>query len=224
MLKRFGVTPPAAILPDKYRTGGNANDTFDRPLATVGALSTDETGAQAAQEQSGRGQHSEQELARSGSEDSASVSTGDAGVSLVDKLLSSKGQFRFDQLNGSFRYFGPTTNCHIYSEILLSESKNGQSMEHDDQVDQLLHSIAPETQQYLMELYFQYETSKLIAKPSLFPHILTSAGITMLFCMLFTKPPLTKIRHLEGRASIPNIFTFPFSPWVFASVIATVRT
>jgi hypothetical protein len=35
---------------------------------------------------------------------------------LVHMLLSTRGHLSFDQLSGRLRFFGPTSNCHIYAD------------------------------------------------------------------------------------------------------------
>jgi hypothetical protein len=36
---------------------------------------------------------------------------------MVNKLLSTTGHLSFGQLSGRLRYFGPTTNCHVHSNL-----------------------------------------------------------------------------------------------------------
>ncbi len=79
---------------------------------------------------------------------------------LVHMLLSTRGHLSFDQLSGRLRFFGPTTNCHIYAE-----SNNAfDTREPTEQVrrtERIIRSLSVETHDYLMDLFWEYYNSVL---------------------------------------------------------------
>lgn len=104
------------------------------------------------------------------SESSSSKSPSDSSISqqngtnktspTVHKLLSTKGHLSFDQLAGRLRYFGPTTNCHIHSEITgQSEESRRQAKEQERRTQRVLSSLPESTHDYLMDLFWQYYNS-----------------------------------------------------------------
>lgn len=74
----------------------------------------------------------------------------------VYKLLSTRGNLSFDQLTGRLRYFGPTTNCHIHSEIAgQSEESRRQAKEQERRTQRVISSLPESTHDYLMDLFWQ---------------------------------------------------------------------
>lgn len=78
----------------------------------------------------------------------------------VDKLLSTRGQLSFDQIAGRARYFGPTTNCHIYSDITAGmEESRRQAKEQERRTQRVLSTLSQTTHDYLMDHFWDYYNS-----------------------------------------------------------------
>jgi hypothetical protein len=79
---------------------------------------------------------------------------------LVHMLLSTRGHLSFDQLSGRLRFFGPTSNCHIYADtnqiISLREPP-----EQVRRTERIIRSLPIETHDYLMNLFWDYYNSVL---------------------------------------------------------------
>lgn len=80
---------------------------------------------------------------------------------LVGRLLSTRGHLTIDQLNGRLRYFGPTTNCHVHSELGSAVDSGRDSFEHAQKIENALASVSPETHDYLMDLFWQHYNAVL---------------------------------------------------------------
>jgi len=79
---------------------------------------------------------------------------------MVHRLLSTKGHLSFDQLSGRLRYYGPTTNCHIHSELAAeNEEHNRQAVEQRRRTQRVLSTLPQDTQEYLMQMFWQYYNS-----------------------------------------------------------------
>lgn len=76
--------------------------------------------------------------------------------SMVKRLLSTRGHLSFDQLSGRLRYFGPTTNCHIYSELNPSDDASRAALEQQRRTEKVIRSLSAESNDYLMNLYWQH--------------------------------------------------------------------
>jgi len=79
---------------------------------------------------------------------------------LVHMLLSTRGHLSFDQLSGRLRFFGPTSNCHIYAD------NNGivEQRELPEQVrrtQRIIRSLSIETHDYLMNLFWEHYNTVL---------------------------------------------------------------
>ncbi|KAL4919154.1 hypothetical protein BDW62DRAFT_209889 [Aspergillus aurantiobrunneus] len=83
--------------------------------------------------------------------------SGSAGSSMVHRLLSTQGHVSVDQLAGGQRYFGPTTNCHIYLD-LASDSDEGrrQMREQARRTQRVLSAVPQASQDYLMQLFWKH--------------------------------------------------------------------
>lgn len=74
---------------------------------------------------------------------------------LVHMLLSTCGHLSFDQLSGRVRFFGPTSNCHIYAD----NNNTVDMREPPEQVrraERIIRSLTIETHDYLMDLFWSY--------------------------------------------------------------------
>ncbi|KAL5340905.1 fungal-specific transcription factor domain-containing protein [Aspergillus crustosus] len=77
--------------------------------------------------------------------------------SMAHRLLSSRGHVSYDQLAGQQRYFGPTTNCHIYLDIgSESEESRIQAREQNRRTQRVLSSLSQASQDYLMRLFWKH--------------------------------------------------------------------
>ncbi|KAL4868297.1 fungal-specific transcription factor domain-containing protein, partial [Aspergillus spectabilis] len=77
--------------------------------------------------------------------------------SMAHRLLSSRGHVSFDQLAGQGRYFGPTTNCHIYLDIgSESEESRRQAREQGRRTQRVLSGLPQPSQDYLMRLFWKH--------------------------------------------------------------------
>lgn len=79
---------------------------------------------------------------------------------ILAHILSTQGHWTYDDLTGRLRYFGPTTNFHIYSAM----STWPRSLECRDQERYglfALRDIPQQTQDYLLDLYWTYYNSVL---------------------------------------------------------------
>lgn len=83
------------------------------------------------------------------------ISTG-SKESMVKRLLSTRGHLSFDQLSGRLRYFGPTTNCHIYSELNPSEDASRAALEQQRRTEKVIRSLSTDSNDYLMDLYWRH--------------------------------------------------------------------
>ncbi|KAL4738819.1 fungal-specific transcription factor domain-containing protein [Aspergillus similis] len=80
--------------------------------------------------------------------------------SMAHRLLSARGHVSFDQLAGQQRYFGPTTNCHIYLDIASeSEESRRQAREQWRRTQRVLSAVTQESQEYLMHLFWKHYNS-----------------------------------------------------------------
>lgn len=78
----------------------------------------------------------------------------------VHKLLSTRGHLSFDQLAGRARYFGPTTNCHIYSDVTAGmEESRRQAKEQERRTQRVLSALPQATHDYLLNHFWEYYNS-----------------------------------------------------------------
>ncbi|KAH7121057.1 fungal-specific transcription factor domain-containing protein [Dendryphion nanum] len=74
---------------------------------------------------------------------------------MVSRLLSTRGHLSFDQLSGRLRYFGPTTNCHVHSELGNPQDVVQETTEQARRAEKIIRSLPMETYDYLMDLFWQ---------------------------------------------------------------------
>ncbi|RDW65643.1 uncharacterized protein DSM5745_09382 [Aspergillus mulundensis] len=88
------------------------------------------------------------------------INSGLRKSSMAHRLLSTRGHVSFDQLAGQQRYFGPTTNCHIYLDIASeSEESRRQAREQWRRTQRVLSALSHESQEYLMRLFWKHYNS-----------------------------------------------------------------
>lgn len=80
---------------------------------------------------------------------------------IVSRLLSTRGHLSFDQLSGRLRYFGPTTNCHVHSELDIGATPSQGSLEQARRAEKTIRLLSMETHDYLMNLFWQHYNSVL---------------------------------------------------------------
>lgn len=78
---------------------------------------------------------------------------------MVSRLLSTRGHLSFDQLSGRLRYFGPTTNCHVHSDQGGHNDENRESIEQARRAEKIIRCLSEDTNDYLMELFWQFYNS-----------------------------------------------------------------
>lgn len=77
--------------------------------------------------------------------------------SMVNKLLSTRGHLSFDQLSGRLRYFGPTTNCHVHSDLHLhNEHLHRQALEQERRTQRVINTLTTETHDHLMDMFWTH--------------------------------------------------------------------
>lgn len=81
----------------------------------------------------------------------------DKNQGLVSRLLSTRGHLSFDQISGRLRYYGPTVNSHIYSELEVDDAKsNRENLEQARRAEKIIRTLPLETHDYLMKLFFEH--------------------------------------------------------------------
>ncbi|KAL5363838.1 fungal-specific transcription factor domain-containing protein [Aspergillus floccosus] len=87
---------------------------------------------------------------------SSNSTTSSRKYSMVHKLVSTKGHLSYDPLAGRLRYFGPTTNCHIYSELVGEAESNRPNQEQDRRTQRVLSTLSLDTHDYLISCYWRH--------------------------------------------------------------------
>ena len=85
-------------------------------------------------------------------------SIGSKEKGIVDRILSTTGHLTYDSGSGRLRYFGPTTNFHVYADLGMAYN-SAETREQDRRTDRIIRSLPQETYDYLMDLYWQYYNS-----------------------------------------------------------------
>lgn len=84
---------------------------------------------------------------------SATSSIGSKETGIIDKILSTTGHLAYDSASGGVRYFGPTTNFHVYADLNLA-TKRTASREQNKRAERIICGLSPDSYDYLMELYW----------------------------------------------------------------------
>jgi hypothetical protein len=87
-------------------------------------------------------------------------SVGSKEKGIVDRILSTSGHLSYDSASGRLRYFGPTTNFHVYADLNMATTRS-ESREQNKRTDRIIRALPPETYDYLMELYWSSYNSVL---------------------------------------------------------------
>lgn len=81
---------------------------------------------------------------------------------LVSKLLSTRGHLSLDQLSGRHRFYGGTANFHIHSQLGDGDDANShEATLQARRAEDCIRSLAAETHDYLMDLFWQHYNSVL---------------------------------------------------------------
>jgi hypothetical protein len=176
MLKEYGAEPPPAEYPPSTRAEARgrqgSTETTSRTKSTtrresksqsqVRNMSHNRTSPKSSNEEDGElGRH----LSSSPrfdiiEENSPKRIQGSKKGNLVDMLISTRGHLSCDQLSGRLRFFGPTTNYHIYAadqDALF----NMEPREQARRTERIIRSLSVDTHDYLMELFWEYYNSVL---------------------------------------------------------------
>ncbi|PGH26432.1 hypothetical protein AJ80_01930 [Polytolypa hystricis UAMH7299] len=80
---------------------------------------------------------------------------------IVGRLLSTKAHLSFDQFSGRLRYYGPTTNCHVLSELGTESLETVEALEQTRRAEKIIRFLSIESYEYLMSLFWQHYNSVL---------------------------------------------------------------
>ncbi|KAH3920552.1 hypothetical protein HBI56_071570 [Parastagonospora nodorum] len=165
MLKDQGQEPPPANHPPKTRHGNqqNEDDSPNRRAANSQNVQHEQSspGSQPSPQDDYIYQdldpleQNESPLGDAESASSPSILPPPKKDGMVNRLLSTRGHLSFDQLSGRLRYFGPTTNCHVHSEIGNPMDSAQEQSEQARRADKIIRSLPLETYDYLMDLFWQ---------------------------------------------------------------------
>jgi hypothetical protein len=173
MLKERGAEPPPANHPPKTRHGlpQDSDPSPQRGTADKASSNAPDNSSPGSQQDDfidvdqlenqldnqDNGSHHSNELDVSSP---SSVLTGPPRKDgMVNRLLSTRGHLSFDQLSGRLRYFGPTTNCHVHSELGNSHSSNSESSEQSRRAEKIVRSLSLDTYDYLMDIFWHHYNS-----------------------------------------------------------------
>lgn len=166
MLREKGTEPPPANHPPKIRTAllqeEDTSPQMNRARLTV--QGTPSPGSQ--QDDFLDVDHVDQETSSYRGDDvesaaSPPVLSPPRKEGMVKRLLSTRGHLSFDQLSLTLRYYGPTTNCHVHSELGLTTVESGESSEQARRAEKIIRFLSLETHEYLMDNFWQHYNSVL---------------------------------------------------------------
>lgn len=172
MLKERGTEPPPVVYPPKTTRGSLHADGETSPTRAERQLpppinpeskSPENTSPGSVPDEAFESSHAGSigsvDGARDRSEQLATQGTpiDDKKEGILNRLLSSRGHLSFDQLSGRLRYYGPTVNSHIYSELEVDDAKSSrEAMEQGKRAGKVIRTLPLETHDYLMGLFWQH--------------------------------------------------------------------
>ena len=177
MLKERGTDPPPVVYPPKTTRGSLHADGSDSPtraepprpaLSTEPTMHENTSPGQSLPDEGMDGSHIgsnasiEGQRDRSEHELNQGTPIDDNKEGLVSRLLSTRGHLSFDQLSGRLRYYGPTKNIHVYSELEIDDAKSTrESVEQARRAEKVIRTLPIEAHDYLMQLFWQHYNSVL---------------------------------------------------------------
>ncbi|KAK3710795.1 hypothetical protein LTR37_010019 [Vermiconidia calcicola] len=173
MLKERGEEPPPVVYPPKTTRGTlNADGENSPTRASTQAYANSNNQDQMAFENTspcsnpddvGEGSvpasNASVDGQRERGEQDASQGTpiDDKKEGMLSRLLSTRGHLSFDQISGRLRYYGPTVNSHIYSELDIDDGKSSrEAVEQARRAEKIIRTLPLETHDYLMSLFWQH--------------------------------------------------------------------
>ena len=170
MLKERGDEPPPVVYPPKTTRGSLHADGEDSPtrapaqstqnacgheqpiVESVSPSSVQDDGSHVDSSASIEGQRE-----RSEKEGTQGTPIDDKKEGMLSRLLSTRGHLSFDQLSGRLRYYGPTVNSHIYSELEVDDTRSShETLEQARRAQKIIRTLPLETHDYLINLFWQH--------------------------------------------------------------------
>ena len=131
--------------PQQHQDTGSGNGTIVHESTSPESLPDDAIGG--SQPSSGMDMDGARE--RTEAEPTQGTPIEDKNQDLVSRLLSTRGHLSFDQLSGRLRYYGPTVNSHIYSELAIDGAKqNREMLEQTRRAEKIIRTLPLETHDY----------------------------------------------------------------------------
>ncbi len=173
MLKDRGAEAPPVVYPPKTTRGSLNGDgegsPTRQPFSAQPTVSTREpaipenTSPASMHDDTVEGSHGGSNASIDGQRDrgdpDATLGTpiDDKKEGILSRLLSTRGHLSFDQISGRLRYYGPTVNSHIYSELEVDDSKSSrETVEQARRAEKVIRTLPMETHEYLMGLFWQH--------------------------------------------------------------------
>ncbi|KAK5169772.1 uncharacterized protein LTR77_005750 [Saxophila tyrrhenica] len=175
MLKDHGSEPPPVVYPPKTTRGTLTGDGESSPSRQSYHPRQSSTNREPAipentspsslhvMEDAGEGSHGGSNASVDGQRDrgeqdaTQGTPIDDKKVGILSRLLSTRGHLSFDQISGRLRYYGPTVNSHIYSELEVDDTKsNRDNLEQARRAEKVIRTLPMETHEYLMSLFWQH--------------------------------------------------------------------
>ena len=149
---------PSALQPDSTSSSqsNESGDDTSQPISQLPELP--ENKSYAMDDQFRRPSQTLERSQRSSNSPISSVGSKEKGI--VDRILSTSGHLSYDSASGRLRYFGPTTNFHVYADLNMATTRS-ESREQNRRTDRIIRALPPETYDYLMELYWSSYNSVL---------------------------------------------------------------
>ena len=144
MLKDRGADPPPVVYPPKTTRGSlypDGDASPSRMNAQMGQISMyhepaipERTSPGSMHDDAMEGSHGgsnasvDGQRERHDQEATQGTPIDDKKEGILSRLLSTRGHLSFDQISGRLRYYGPTVNSHIYSELEVDDAKSSREM------------------------------------------------------------------------------------------------
>jgi hypothetical protein len=173
MLKERGTEPPPIVYPPKTTRGSLPGEPEHSPNRAASQMQQsgmlrepaimENTSPSSLQDDALDGSHVGSNASVDGQRDrhdqegSQGTPIDDKKEGILSRLLSTRGHLSFDQISGRLRYYGPTVNSHIYSELEVDDAKSSrENMEQARRAEKVIRTLPLETHDYLMGLFWQH--------------------------------------------------------------------